>query len=571
VWFRKRFKIALPNGAAGDGQRSIPELVRYLEGLLAPRGAKEPLKARLDKFKMLSAARQAHDLPALYLQLEQEIVEAAASGEARAELQHVVAKQFAAVQSLPDFALVFAPPSRQELLLCRRLLAATLAHATALLGAAGNDFLGALASWVEAAPDPSAPVPFNLAAMPPRSDSEWVTLFFRFARELYLYLETKLGDARARAFYERGYNEVADRYAALETFPVLVNLLPEKLLDSEKIGRLSRSQIQKVLLQKLDEVNEINAQLRRQYDELDEARHGVVKARDELEERVAERTMELSEANELLKSEIAEREQAERGLRAAKEAADLANRAKSEFLANMSHELRTPLNAIIGFSEILKESPFGPIGQTQYEAYARDIHSSGEHLLVIINDMLDMANIEAGRIELREAPLDLRAAIDATMLLIEPRAEAGAIALQKKVSPGLPLLRADSRLVRQALMNLLSNAVKFTPADGTVGVEASVDAAGRIAIAVRDTGIGIAPEHVAKVLIPFGQVEGTLTKRHGGTGLGLPLARSFIELHGGSIALDSQLGAGTTVTILFPAERALSPARTAARLTGTNG
>jgi signal transduction histidine kinase len=574
VWTRRRFRIPLPDGHADGGTAACADLVAWLGGLPGARDAGETARDCIDRFLRLAATKQPAALPALYLLLEQEIVEASGPGGAaatRADLHRIVAERFAPLLAADDFALIFTPPIRQELLLCRRLLLSTVEHAVAMLGAAGNDALGALAGWLEAAPGTRAKPPFELAQVPPGSDSEWVTLFFRFARALYLYLENKLGENRARSFYERGYNAVADRYALLETFPVVVNLLPEKLLDSEKIGRLSRSQIQKVLLRKLEELNGINGQLRLQYEELDAARHEVDKARDELEARVTERTAALVSANAQLRREIEERERAEQGLRAAKEAADLANRAKSEFLANMSHELRTPLNAVIGFSEILKDSPFGPLPQPQYEAYARDIHASGQHLLSIINDMLDMAKVEAGKTELQEQAVDLEATIAAALRVVQARAAAGAIGLQTGIAPGLAALWGDERLIRQVLLNLLSNAVKFTPAGGSVRVEAAREPSGRTVLRIRDTGIGIAPEHIAKVLIPFGQVESALSRSHGGTGLGLPRARSFVELHGGTLALECAIGAGTTVTLRFPAERTIAAAEPGRRATGTDG
>jgi signal transduction histidine kinase len=558
VWLRKRLRLPVPGVSAAD--RSSAEFVRYLESLLPDSVAPIDVQARLARFRILSADRQDQDLPGLYLLLEQEIAGAGGKPQkVRAELHRAVAKHFASLLARPGFALIFAPPDLQQLLLCKTLLLGTLGHAFSLLGGAGNDVLRSLSDWLKAVPDAPLPVPFDLMPALPSRNSEWVALFFRLSRELHLYLEERLGESCARSFYERSYGSVADQYAALETFPVVVNLLPEKLLDSDKIGKLNRNQIQKVLLRKLDELNDINAQQRRQYDELDFARRELVKARDELELRVAERTAELSATNEQLRQEVAERRRAEERLRAAKDEADLANRAKSEFLANMSHELRTPLNAIIGFSEIMRDGRFGALGNPQYLAYIRDIHESGEHLLGIINQVLDMAKIEAGKVELRESPVDVPGAIRAIVRLIAPRAADSGVEIGVAAPTDLPALHADDRLVRQMLLNLLSNAVKFTPAGGTVTVEATVETSGGLAVRIVDTGIGMAPQDIRNVLKPFGQVEGALSRKHGGTGLGLPLAKSFAELHGGTLALESALGAGTTATVRFPKERVQAP------------
>ena len=253
--------------------------------------------------------------------------------------------------------------------------------------------------------------------------------------------------------------------------------------------------------------------------------------------------------------DITERKHDEDLLRAAKDQAVATSRTKSELLANMSHELRTPLNAIIGFSEIMKGEMFGPLGHDSYKEYASDIYESGRHLLTLINDILDVSKAEAGRIELEEELVELRPVIEACGRLVKARAESGEVTLAVKLPDIAPKLVADERRLKQILLNLLSNAVKFTLPGGRVQVEASVLPGGELALAVADTGIGIAPEDIPRVLAPFGQVESGLNRKYEGTGLGLTLTKALIELHGGRLDIDSVRGVGTKASAIFPAAR----------------
>jgi len=258
--------------------------------------------------------------------------------------------------------------------------------------------------------------------------------------------------------------------------------------------------------------------------------------------------------------DVTDRVRAENELRAAMEQAEYANRSKSEFLANVSHELRTPLNAVIGFSEILHQEMFGPIGKVRYKEYARDIHASGVHLLSIINDILDLSKIEAGKFDLRESELDLSAVVAACVTLVRERARESQLKLRTELAAALPPLRADERAVKQILINLLSNAVKFTPAGGAVTVRARLDDAGNFLLSVTDTGIGIAEKDMAKAMAAFSQVDNSLTRKFAGTGLGLPLVRLLAGLHGGEMSLESKVGVGTTVTVRLPQRRAVMAA-----------
>jgi signal transduction histidine kinase len=231
---------------------------------------------------------------------------------------------------------------------------------------------------------------------------------------------------------------------------------------------------------------------------------------------------------------------------------EAASRHKSEFLANMSHELRTPLNAIIGFSEVLGERMFGELNEKQDE-YLKDIHASGQHLLSLINDILDLSKIEAGRMELEVTDFDLPMAIDNALMLVRERAVRRSIALHTTVDDRLAQVQGDERKIRQVLLNLLSNAIKFTPEGGRIDVHA-VPRDGMVEVSVSDTGVGIAPEDQEAGFEEFRQV-GTADKKVEGTGLGLAMSRKFVELHGGKIWVKSQVGAGSTFTFTLPVRR----------------
>ncbi|SRR5579885_450768 len=248
----------------------------------------------------------------------------------------------------------------------------------------------------------------------------------------------------------------------------------------------------------------------------------------------------------------------------AREKAEAASRAKSEFLANMSHELRTPLNAILGFSEMIHSEMFD-LKSKKHVEYARNIHDSGHLLLALINDILDLAKIEAGGLMLHEKELDIGTLVSDCVRLIGAKAHAGGLALHVRVEAGLPPVKADERALKQILLNLLSNAVKFTAAGGAVTVFAREDAQGNLLLGVADTGIGIAPEDQDRVFQNFGQGRHDVVTSDKGTGLGLPIVKGLAEAHGGRVILESAPGEGTCVTVLLPAARmgARPPARAA--------
>ncbi|MBI3445748.1 MAG: response regulator [Magnetospirillum sp.] len=274
------------------------------------------------------------------------------------------------------------------------------------------------------------------------------------------------------------------------------------------------------------------------------------RAHDELQQAVEERTR-------WLQTEIGRRAKAEEQAQIAREAAEAASRAKTIFLANMSHELRTPLNAIIGFSELavsVMEQP--DLGR--YGGFLENISESAHHLLRVICDILDVSRVEVGKVVLRESEVEVSEVIRSAMRLVGHVVANKRQSLDFKEQAGLPLIRADERLMKQIVLNLLSNAAKFTPEGGHIRIEAGMSGE-CVTISVEDDGVGIAAEDIAMVLQPFGQAENAISPKHEGTGLGLPLAKGFMELHGGTLSLESQVGKGTKVVLSFPPSATITP------------
>ncbi|NNG03957.1 MAG: hypothetical protein HKM95_07630 [Inquilinus sp.] len=351
----------------------------------------------------------------------------------------------------------------------------------------------------------------------------------------------------------RAYFTPTDRFLARyestqPTAVLVVGLLMTVLLAAFSLREARRTESVKLLVHERTQALEEEVKKRR---EAQQALRSQVAALEETRDRLEQQGRQLTE--------IAQ------DLARARDKADAASAAKSAFLATMSHELRTPLNAIIGFAELIRDQLAGDIGDQKYCDYARDIHSSGQHLLALINDILDVSKAEAGKLEINDEPVDVAEEIDASIRLCQPRALSAGTTLVPEIAAALPLLKADRRRLKQILINLITNALKFSGNAGNVTIRARVDAAGWMVIEVEDFGIGMSEGEIDEALEPFGQLDTSINRRHPGTGLGLPLTKSMVEVHGGRLEIDSRLGEGTVVRALFPARRIV------ARSTGRRG
>ncbi len=542
TWLGRIFRGPLPShddGAPGT-KADIEALIAELSQRL-PEDSRSELRTEAHLVREARPRDRAAALATLVCRAEDQLALAAEDPyEFRIQFRTEIAQRWPRLVTLDGMVIVLLPPDRQEDALCRSFLRSTLVLARGIVGAAGGDKLRELQAWLDDGLDRGDPVPF--AAGQGRPSTHSIIAMQTACHALYEWLRKVLGE-RADTIFDEAYRRSSRQFGATEGFPVVLAMVPDRLLTADKIGLLRRNQIEHMLRDR-------NAQLER-------ANADIQEARDTLEQRVRERTQELQTANEELVKSMA-------ALADAKAQAEQASRAKSEFLANVSHELRTPLNAILGFSQVMMDKTLEHLAAQRFPDYARHIYDSGSHLLNIINEILDIAKLEAGRYELNEEIIEVPELLEHCMSTSGLRLDSSGLAVERTVEDGVPPLRADRRMLVQIMLNLLSNAKKFTPAGGSIRIEVRRNDAGGLDIGVHDSGIGIAEQDIPLVLEPFRQVRSAYHREGGGTGLGLPLVVGMTKLHGGEFVLRSKLGRGTSALVRLPSHRIVDLARGAA-------
>lgn len=509
--------------SVGDSA-TIDGIVDWLEELVSSADQHVPVVRKVKAFRKLAPAERVQELPGLYLTVEQYVTQVDSNTKHTPEhLRKQVRRHYSPLLELDPFKLIFEDNATQQIYLAKTLLLAITKEIVHLLGNTHGGKIEATREWLERIPDaPSAPPHLAISEENDVTESNESFQFSEVAKSIYSIAQMTLGDVGTRRIFQNAYEALATQYLTLDTFPSVVGTLPEHILDAEKIRILSHSQVQLVLLDKVEQAQALNRQLAHKNASLEEARLDLVKAHEELEERVQERTAELRNANQ----------------------------AKSEFLANMSHELRTPLNAIIGYSEMLLEDAEDEGAKERIDDL-RKVRRSGRHLLGLINDILDISKIEAGKIEMNINPVELANIFLEIESTAAPLMETNGNRFTIVAPEAVGVLECDNQRLRQVLLNLLSNAAKFTE-DGDIDLTFKRTGDGWVHFAVRDTGIGMTAEQVNRLFEPFVQADKSITQRFGGTGLGLAISQRFTEMMGGRITVDSELGEGSCFTVSLP-------------------
>lgn len=493
---------------------SIDALFTYLLSRIGTNTSSNAATVHINNYLTLSGLERREKLAESYLFAEKYLTDIDTNFNlSKEELRSLVKIQYAKLLSIPKFALIFKEEEEQEFELCKTFLLEVLTGLADLLGESGGAKLQEAKKYVESIPNAfPRNNPLNDLAFNPSGYSDWV----HFVRKLSFYsfnmLVEKLGEEAALKRYDKAYRTLSGNYINLDSFQIIISVLPEKLMDEERVSTLTKHQIEKLLLKKADHFERL--------------------------------TKDLSEKNaELIETQTQ--------LIMAKEIAESATKAKAMFLANMSHEIRTPMNAVIGMTEILKET--NP--SKEQLTFIETIHKSGYDLVHIINDILDYSKIESGKMELEVQPVNLHELISETANLLVLKAEEKKIELIYYIDEEIPsILHVDPIRLKQILVNLVNNAIKFTRV-GEVIIEITLKEKKESEVTLNfniiDTGIGIPEDKINHIFDSFSQVDASTTRNYGGTGLGLTITKSLISLMDGEVSVKSKVGKGSVFTFII--------------------
>ncbi len=487
----------------GTGFAAAPEMADAEEMLLAltarvARDASGLSAPASEALLRLKGRERTAALAAWFCQVEDMLAARAPDPLAfRVEFRGAAVARWPRLAALDEMAIAFSPPAQLEVTLCRVFLGEAVQKAREILGAASGSRLADMEHWLAAGLDRAAASPFTAGGSDADAAATPVAAAIAGSHGFFTWLDRSLG-RRAEMIYEAAYQRTARQFGAADSFPIVLGLMPERMITAEKLGLLRRGQIEQVLREKIVQLERANDDIAR-----------------------------------------------------AKEEADAANAAKSEFLSNMSHELRTPLNSILGFAQLLTMNGKEPLTVRQ-ERQIGQIVRSGKHLLALIEDVLDLSKIETGNVRLSLERVRLQPVLEQVRAELQILAGEAGIALEVGYPDSLPDVRADQVRLVQVLMNLGSNAIKYNRAGGNVVVAVDAAGSGHVRISVADTGPGIAPERLAELFQPFNRL-GAETGPIQGSGIGLSIAKKLVELMAGSIQVESVLGAGSTFIVELPA------------------
>ncbi len=512
--FKKQQHTSLSNQFFSE---TIDDLFGYLTSRITSSNQSHATAVHINNYLKLKSNERKERLAESYLFIEKYLTDIDPNFDlTKEQLRERIKVQYATLLSIQSFALIFEEESQQEFDLCRMFLKEVLTGLTDLLGEQGSQQLTEIRNYLDDIPNgfPSQN-PLNDRFFNPSNFNDWVHFLRRLSFHTFTILKEKVGEQTALRRFDHGYKILAKQFINLDSFQIIISVLPESLMDEDRVGALTKHQIEKLLLKKADHFEQL--------------------------------TKDLSEKNEEL-------EKTQRLLIEAKNKAEEATKAKAMFLANMSHEIRTPMNAVIGMTEILRET--NP--SKEQLLYIETIYKSGYDLIHIINDILDYSKIESGRLELEQQPVSLQNLTADLGNLLVLKAEEKNIELIFHVDEEVPpTIISDAVRLKQILTNLLGNAIKFTKV-GEVVLDVSLreikDGEATLEFQVKDTGIGIPPNKIDNIFDSFSQVDTSTTRNYGGTGLGLTITRSLVNMLGGEIWVNSLVGEGSTFTFTIKAD-----------------